>query len=158
MTTRPTARQTARNEPASHSASVSATKIRVLCVDDSRDITEVLKMVIDAEPDMECVGCLASADNLIAEARRMSTTPSNSSPTPLVMILDASMPGKNPLQAMRELAAALPWVRTIIYSGHDDKAFTDLAFAAGARGCVSKCEDPIAITQAVREVAARSGV
>jgi DNA-binding NarL/FixJ family response regulator len=160
MSTRPTARPAARKEPASLSASGAEVKIRVLCVDDSRDMTAVLKMMVDAEPDMTCVGCLASADNLIAEARRVSATPSNPSPTPptpLVIILDATMPGKDPLTAMRELAAELPWVRTIIYSGYCDRAFIDRAIAAGAWACVSKSEEPAAITRAVREVAARSG-
>lgn len=154
MSTRPTTRQ----KPTTPLALISATTIRVLCVDDSRDITAVLKMIVDAEPDMMCVGCLASADNLIAEARRLSTTPSNPSPTPLILVLDATMPGKDPLKAMRELTAALPWVRTIIYSGHCDQEFINRAFAAGARGCVSKSEDPEAITRAVREVAAGSDV
>ena len=115
-------------------------------------------MIVDAEPDMKCVGCIASADDLIAQALRVSTTPSNHSPTPLVLILDATMPGKHPLTAMRELAAALPWVRTIIYSGHSNQEFIHEALAAGARAYVSKSEDPAAITRAVREVAARSGV
>ena len=145
-------RATARQKPTSPLASISPKKIRVLCVDDSRDITAMLKMVIDAEPDMVCVGCLASADNLIAEARRLSTTPSTPSPTPLVIILDATMPGKNPLEAMRELAAAIPQVRTIIYSGHDDPGFVARAIDAGAWGCVSKREEPAAITRAVCEV------
>jgi DNA-binding NarL/FixJ family response regulator len=150
-------RPTAGHKPASPSAAVSGTKIRVLCVDDSHDITAVLKMILDAEPDMKCVGCLATADDLVAQALRVSTTPSNSSPTALVLILDATMPGKDPLKALRELAAALPWVRTIIYSGYHDKEFIRRAFAAGAHACISKSEDPAAITRAVREVAARSG-
>ncbi len=148
MNTRPTARKAATSRP----ASVSTAKIRVLCVDDSRDMTAVLKMMIDAEPDMQCVGCLASADNLIAEARRVSTTPSSPSPTPLVVILDATMPGKDPLEAMSEMAVALPWVRTIIYSGYDDPGFIRRAIDAGACGCVSKREEPAAITRAVREL------
>ncbi|MEK6701793.1 MAG: response regulator transcription factor, partial [Planctomycetota bacterium] len=118
---------------------------RVLCVDDNADITEVMRMVIDTEPTMRCVGCLASADHLVEKVRRMS-------PLPEVVLLDATMPGKSPLVAMSELAAAFPEIRTIIYSGHDDPGFMEQAREAGAWGCVSKNDDPSAILHAVRRV------
>lgn len=132
--------------------------IRVLCVDDNRALTEVLRRVIDAQPDLRCVGCLASANDLLAEVRRLCTSPAQTPPdsaTPLVIILDATMPGKDPLEAVGELAAAFPQARTIIYSGHDDRWFIDRAIDAGAWGCVSKSDDPAAVTRAVRKVAAR---
>lgn len=119
---------------------------RVLCVDDSRDMTAVMQLMIDAEPQMECVGCLHSANDLAKVARRLN-------PPPDVVILDATMPGKNPLASMAELAAEFPTIRTIILSGHDDAAFVQRAIDAGAWGCVSKREPPDAILRAVREAA-----
>lgn len=139
----------------SSSPSPSASKIRVLFVDDNQDLTVVLHMIIDAEPDMQCVGCLASADHLVAEVRRLCTkapAPTPDAATHLVVILDATMPGKDPLEAMSELAAAFPHVQTIIYSGHDDPRFIDRAINAGAWQYVSKREEPTALTRAVREV------
>lgn len=139
----------------SSSPSATAMKIRVLFVDDNRDLSAVLRMVIDAEPDMRYVGSLVSADKLVAEVRRLCTQaprPTHDAATPLVVILDATMPGKDPLEAMSELAAAFPQVRTIIYSGHDDPGFIERAIDAGAWGCVSKSDEPTAITRAVREV------
>jgi two-component system, NarL family, response regulator DesR len=153
MNTRPTAAQSQM----SSSSSLTATKIRVLFVDDNQDLSTILRMVIDSEPDMRCVGSLASADTLVAEVRRLCTQAPPPTPdvaTPLVVILDATMPGKDPLEAMRELAAALPQVRTIIYSGHDDPGFIERVIGAGAWGCVSKRHEPAAITRAVREVCA----
>jgi DNA-binding NarL/FixJ family response regulator len=137
------------------SSSPSATKIRVLFVDDNQDLSTVLRMVIDAEPDMLCVGSLASADHLVAEVRRLCTkapAPTTDAATHLVVILDATMPGKDPVEAMSELAAAFPHVQTIIYSGHDDPRFIDRAIDAGAWQYVSKREEPAALTRAVREV------
>jgi len=120
---------------------------RVLCVDDSPDMVAVMRMMIDAEPTMQCVGCLTSADNLVEEARRLS-------PPPDVVILDATMPGKSPLASMSELAAQLPGIKTIIYSGYDDPEFVDQAIKAGAWACIAKRNNPDAILRAVREVAA----
>jgi DNA-binding NarL/FixJ family response regulator len=120
---------------------------RVLCVDDSRDTAAVLRMLIDAESSMQCVGCLTTAGDLLEEVRRLS-------PPPDVVILDATMPGKDPLASMSELAAQFPKIRTIIYSGYDDPELIDRALSAGAWGCISKREDPDTIMRAVRDAAA----
>jgi DNA-binding NarL/FixJ family response regulator len=116
-------------------------------------MTAVMRMVIDAEPGMQCVGCLASADKLHDEVRRLSVPPQGHAP--LVILLDATMPGKSPFAAMTEVAAEFPDVRTIIYSGYDDPAFIERALEAGAWDCISKRDDPDAIVKAVKEVVAR---
>lgn len=125
----------------------SAPPTRVLCVDDNPDMTAALRLIIGSDPSMVCVGCLASASDLIAEVRRLH-------PPPDVLILDATMAGTDPFTAMKELAAECPGTRAIIYSGHDDPSFVERAVNAGAWGCVSKHEEPEAIVRAVREVAA----
>jgi DNA-binding NarL/FixJ family response regulator len=119
--------------------------IRVLCVDDLPDVAAVMQLMLDAEPDMTCVGCLASADDLVSQARRL---------TPDILVLDASMPGKDPFKAMTELRQACPDVAAIVYSGRDDPDSVDLAAEAGAWGWVGKHEPPHELVRAVREVAA----
>jgi len=120
---------------------------RVLCVDDNPDITEVMRMVIDTEPRIQCIGCLSCADQLIETVRGMS-------PPPDVVLLDATMPGKSPLVATSEMAADFPAIRTIVYSGYNDAAFINRAKAAGAWGFVSKTDEPDAILRAILDVAA----
>ena len=120
-------------------------QVRVLCVDDLIQVREVLRVLVDREPDLECVGCKESADNLVNEARNLNAD---------IVLLDATMPGCDPFGAMSELSRELPNVRTIVVSGRDDGAFIDRAMEAGAWGCVSKYDPPEAIVRAVREVAA----
>jgi len=120
-------------------------RIRVLCVDNHPDITAILRMILDAQPDLQCVGCLSSADTLVEEASLLGAD---------VVLLDATMPGKNPFEASRELAAASPRTGTIIFSGWDAADLFERAVKSGARGCVSKHEDTSAILQVVRDVAA----
>lgn len=122
-----------------------AAPTRVLCVDDNPDVLAVLRMLIDSQTEMCCVGCLGSADGLIETVRRLSAD---------VVLLDATMPGADPMVAITELAAAVPEARTIMFSGHDDAAFVDRAIGAGAWGCVSKGGEPTDILNAVRRVAA----
>ncbi len=120
---------------------------RVLCVDDSPDVTAVMKLVIQTDPTLECVGCLGSADQLLEKVRRMN-------PPPHVVLLDATMPGKSPLVVMKVMSVECPDVKTIIYSGHEDEAFLDRIRDAGAWGFVSKNDEADAILKAVHAVAA----
>ena len=122
--------------------------IRVLCVDDRPDVTAVLRMLIESqvETEMECVGCLQSADALLDEVRGLN-------PRPDVILLDASMPGRDPFQAMSQLREELPDTKTIVFSGYENDKFMDMAIDAGAWGCISKYDPPPTIVKAVVEVA-----
>lgn len=123
------------------------TPTRVLVVDDNPDISEVLCYVIGVEPGMECVGRLLSADRLAEEIR---------SRRPSVVVLDARMPGKDPIAAMQDVAVEFPDVKSIIYSGFDEPDFIEQVIDAGAWGFVSKDQDPDEIVRAIRTVAAGS--
>ncbi|MDP1661150.1 MAG: response regulator [Phycisphaerales bacterium] len=132
-------------------------RIRVLCVDDSRDITEQLGQCIAMQPDMESVGSLSSANNLRAELEKLR---------PDVVLLDIAMPGVDPLEAVRELtdaARAVPGAspggsgcgaaRVIVFSGSGDKKAVVSAADAGAWGFVCKDAEIPVILGAIREVA-----
>lgn len=106
--------------------------IRVLWVDDSSDIIRAYSKLMARTPGLVVVGTLASADDLVAESARL---------TPDVVVLDLTMPGKNPLAALSELAMAQPSVKTIVFSGYDDDATVREAVDAGAWGLVPKLKD-----------------
>lgn len=117
---------------------------RVLCVDDSPDITGVLRYVISADPTMECVGCLHSAKELREQVVQLR---------PDVLLLDATMPGEDPIEEMRALVREFPDVKAIVYSGHDGPEFTRRVMDAGAWGCVPKDGPPAAVLRAIGEAA-----
>ena len=116
-----------------------------MVIDANPDLTDVLSYVISVEPNMECVGCRQSADDLANEIRRLH---------PDVLVLDASMPGKDPVTALMESTSEFPAVRTIVYSGYDDRALIERVIDAGAWGFVSKREAPDAVVRAIRAVVA----
>ncbi len=133
----------------------SAARIRVLCVDDNEDIPEMLSRCIAAESDMESAGCLHSADDLVAAVDRTGAN---------VVLMDLGMPGRDPLAAVRELAAARPargnsvgpgadGARVIVYSGRSDQKDYDSAINAGAWGYLSKGAEISSVLHAIREVA-----
>jgi DNA-binding NarL/FixJ family response regulator len=123
------------------------TDIRVLCVDDNPDMNAAMQLTIDTQPLMRCVGCLTSADQLIATVRGMTLPPH-------VVLLDATMPGKRPMVVLSALAQQHPESRVIVCSGHETPAIVQEAKDAGAWGFVSKRHDPDRLMLAVREVAA----
>ena len=117
---------------------------RVLCVDDSPDIAALCQRLVEVEADMECAGVLESADALVETvlAQRVD-----------VVLLDLTMPGKDPLMAVREVAVAAPKCRVLAFSGYDDAVRVDAFVEAGGWGLVSKDSDPGAIIEAIRRVA-----
>ncbi len=118
-------------------------KIKVLCVDDSDDIARLYSRIISDESDMECVGTLASADELIGTVVRLDAD---------VVVLDLTMPGRDPLEAMLELTQSRPRTRTIAFSGYDDAETIASAKAAGAVATVSKNDDPFSLLAVIRDV------
>lgn len=127
--------------------SAQVARTRVLCADDNPGMIVAFGLLLDNEPSMVCVGTLNSADRLVEVARSMS-------PRPDIVIIDARMPGRNPFEAVTDLSASVPAIRTLIYTGYDDEALMAQARAAGAWGCVSKQEEPEALLEAVREIVA----
>lgn len=117
--------------------------ISVLCVDDNRDLADMLRAFIDGEPDMRCAGLVDSADGL---------TELVANTKPDVLILDLSMPGRCPIETLRELSEQAPTCRVIVHSGYDDQSRVDEAVAAGAWGFVSKHGDPQTLFAAIRRV------
>ena len=119
--------------------------IKVLVVDDSPDITELLSYLIGVEPRLECVGCRQSADGLADDIHRLQ---------PDILVLDASMPGKDPITALAECRIEFPGLRAVVYSGYDDSALIERVIDAAAWGFVSKREAPNVVVRAILAVAA----
>ena len=73
--------------------------MRVLIAENHPDLSEVMSRIIDAEPDMRCVGRIASANEVLSKARDSSAD---------ALVLDLSLHGGSGLQLIEELAAELP--------------------------------------------------
>jgi DNA-binding NarL/FixJ family response regulator len=103
--------------------------IRVLWVDDSPDLLGAYSRLVQRTPGLEMIGTLQSADELVSESTRLS---------PDVVVIDLTMPGKEPLSAVSELSGKMPNIRSIVFSGYDDDATVRSAVDAGAWGLVPK--------------------
>lgn len=68
-------------------------------------------------------------------------------------VVDVSMPVKSGIQATREITKSCRSVKVIMLSVHDELAYVDAAFEAGARGYVLKFAAYSELIPAIRAVA-----
>ena len=118
--------------------------IRVLIVDDHAVVRAGLRLLLDAEDDIDVVGEAGDARNAVFEAR--STRPD-------VIVLDVVMPGASGLEVAPQLLREDPETKIVVLSMQDDPAYVHGAFAAGATGYVLKEALDAELIAAVREVA-----
>jgi two-component system response regulator NreC len=118
--------------------------IRVLIVDDHAVVRAGLRLLLDAEDDIETVGEAGDAREAIFEAR--STKPD-------VVLMDVVLGDKSGIDVTPELVREQPQTRVLVLSMQDDPRYVREAFAAGAHGYVLKEAADTELVTAVREVA-----
>ncbi|MCI0364642.1 MAG: response regulator transcription factor [Phycisphaerales bacterium] len=118
--------------------------IRVFCVDDHAFLVEGLQARLSLARDMEFVGRLSSAEDIVTEVKRT---------VPDVVLMDIEMPGPDPFEALEDLRRQCPKVRVMMLSAYVRDHYIDAAVNAGAWGYLSKHDDPEKILHAIRDVA-----
>ena len=118
--------------------------IRVLCVDDHPFWVEGIRARLKLEPELELVGELASADNLVAEAKKHNAD---------IVLMDVAMPGLDPFTAATDLRRHCPEIKAVFLSAHIRDYYLDAAFRAGAWGYLYKGDDMEDIVKAIKRVA-----
>jgi DNA-binding NarL/FixJ family response regulator len=104
-------------------------KIRVLLADDHEVVRSGLRMVLEAQSDIEVVA--EAADGAQALERALSEKVD-------LTVLDVSMPRMTGLQAAAELHRRRPELRILMLSMHDNEQYFFEALKAGASGYVLK--------------------
>ncbi len=104
-------------------------KIRVLLADDHEVVRSGLRLVLDAQSDIEVVA--EAADGAQALERALSEEVD-------LTVLDVSMPRMTGLQAAAELHRRRPELRILMLSMHDNEQYFFEALKAGASGYVLK--------------------
>ena len=104
-------------------------KTQILVADDHPIVLRGLRMVLDAQPDLEVVAEATDGDQAVERALAEDVQ---------LAILDISMPRKTGLQAAREITHRRPEVRVLMLSMHDSEQYLFEAIRAGASGYVLK--------------------
>jgi DNA-binding NarL/FixJ family response regulator len=119
--------------------------IRVLLVDDQHLIRAGLRMLCEAEPDIEVVGEADNGRDAISLAARL---------VPDIVVMDLRMPGVDGITATSRILADRPGVRVLVLTtfGDDDHLYP--ALTAGACGFLLKDAPPTDLLDGIRRAAA----
>jgi two-component system response regulator NreC len=118
--------------------------IRVLIVDDHAVVRAGLKLLLDAQDDIEAVGEAGNARDAVFRMRSLK---------PDVVLMDVVMPGESGLEATEKILRESPDTKVLVLSMQDDPRYVREAFAVGASGYVLKEAVDAEVVAAIREVA-----
>jgi DNA-binding NarL/FixJ family response regulator len=118
--------------------------IRVLLVDDQHLIRAGLRMLCEAQPDIEVTGEADNGRDAIALAARL---------VPDVVVMDLRMPGVDGITATTRILAERPATRVLVLTtfGDDDHLYP--ALTAGACGFLLKDAPPADLLEGIRKAA-----
>ena len=119
--------------------------IRVLLVDDQQMIRAGLRMLCEAQPDVEVVGEAGNGRDAVVLAERLA---------PDVVVIDLRMPGVDGITATGRILATRPATRVLVLTtfGDDDHLYP--ALTAGACGFLLKDAPPAELLDGIRRAAA----
>jgi two-component system response regulator NreC len=115
----------------------------VLIADDHAVLRAGLKLLINAQSDMEVVGEAGDGPAAVRGARATA---------PHVVLLDLSMPGAHFTQTIEQLGGLEPRPRVLVLTMHDDPAYLRVALLAGASGYIVKKAADVELLTAIRAV------
>lgn len=133
----------AKNAPEPTEAGDRPAPITVILADDHEIVRDGIRLVLEAEPDIQVVAEAADAEE--AARRTLGHKPS-------VLVLDLNMPGTPSLETIPRIRSASPNTAILVLTMQREPAFAREALRTGASGFVVKHSAAAELVQAVRAV------
>jgi len=118
--------------------------IRILVADDHRIVREGIVRILRDAPHFEVVAEAADGVAAVEQALRLR---------PDIVIIDLTMPRLNGLEAVRRINEALPQVRVLVLTVHEDEEYIVPIVKAGACGYLVKDSASSELTAAIERLA-----
>lgn len=117
--------------------------IRILIVDDHAIVRRGLRALLSDEFHGATFGEASDARQALEHLRDHTWD---------VALLDITMPGKNGLEFLKEVAAEWPKLPVLVLSGHPEDQFAVRALKAGAGGYMTKESAPEELAKAIHKI------
>ena len=123
----------------------SLAKLRVILVDDHETVRTGLRVILNAQPDIEVIGEAGDGQTAL---ELLAIRPAD------VVVMDISMPRLNGVRTTQILASRIPPVRVLAVTRHQDAGYVQQLLRAGAAGYVLKQSRSEEVVRGIRTVAA----
>jgi DNA-binding NarL/FixJ family response regulator len=117
--------------------------IRVVIIEDIKEIREGLQMLIDGSIGFKCAQTFASAEEALEKLPGLC---------PDVALMDINLPGMNGIEAVRILKTQCPHTQFIMSTIYEDDDSIFDSLKAGASGYLLKKTAPVKILESILEV------
>jgi len=119
-------------------------KLKILLAEDHLTVREGIKLLVNAQPDMEVIGEAPDGEIAIRMAQELA---------PDLVVMDISMPNLNGLRATKRLRAISHSIKILTLTRHTDDGYLQQLISAGSNGYVLKQSAPTELVNAIRSVA-----
>jgi len=117
--------------------------IRVLIADDHTIVRSGLRLLLEAEPDLDVVAEAVDGDEALALVEQLQ---------PDVVLMDIAMPGTDGLEATRIIKERWPQIQVLVLTMHRQEEYFFEMLKAGASGYLLKGAETNDLISAVRVV------
>jgi DNA-binding NarL/FixJ family response regulator len=121
------------------------TKLRIFLADDHAVLRAGLKLLIEAQANMEVVGEAGSGQEAVRQTQACQ---------PDIIVMDISMPNLGGTEATEQIKQTCPAVRVLALTRHGDQGYLRRLLRAGASGYILKKTAADELIHALRIVAA----
>ena len=118
-------------------------RIAVLLAEDHTIVRQGLRLLIEADGDIEIVGEAKTGREAVQMSRDLR---------PEVVVMDIAMPLLNGIEAARQILKAFPAMKVLILSAHSDPEYVEQVVKTGALGYLVKQSSGDVLAQAIREL------
>ena len=117
--------------------------IRVVLAEDHALMRDAVKLVFDAEADVDLVGEVANGNDLLPLLKRIETD---------FVLLDVQLPGLDGLGCLEAIAEHHPQVKVAMLTAVEDRNVIESAFRRGAHAYILKSVNPFDLPAAIRQI------
>lgn len=119
-------------------------KIRLILADDHAVVRSGIRMLLEAQPDIEIVAEAESGRQAVDQVRKLH---------PDVVLMDVQMPELNGIEATQQIKKMAPETAVLALTMHEDDQYFFEMLHCGASGYVPKRAAPDDLVTAIRTVA-----